>query len=373
MVHSRDRIRGINGLSTHNGYPGRHRRGRGVPLWSRLLMIELLAVLAAHALVMPTIKLPSGDLMPQLGFGTWLAAPGEVYKSTKVAIDAGYRHVDCAWCYNNEEEVGKAIGEKIGDGTVARSDLFITSKLWNNFHRAELVREGCVDSMTKLGLDYLDNYLIHFPVSFVPGCAEATTAEQVEQVPLAETWAAVEALVQEGLVRNIGVSNFEIPQLDEVRAVATVPVANNQFETHPYYARNELLGYCKSHGIAVTAHSSMGGANNIMSKFAESPPLKDDEAVLRVAEKHGATPQAVLLAWGMQRPMLGTAVIPKSVTPARIRANLHDPFKVNLDLDDLQLMALLDKPGLEGCFCHPKTPWLGRSEFTGSTEHYYAL
>jgi len=310
--------------------------------------------------------------MPQIGFGTWLAPRGRIYESTKVALDLGYRHIDEAWCYQNEAEVGKACAEKIRDGTITRDALWMTTKLWNNFHRPELVREGCLDSMTKLGVDYLDLFLIHFPVSFVPGCTEASSADQVENVLLADTWKAMESLVQEGLVRNIGVSNFEIPELEEVKAAATMPISCNQFETHPYYQRNDLLAYCKENGIAVTAHTSMGGAANIMAKFAASPPLKEDEAVLRVAEKHGTTPHAVLLAWGMQRPVMGTAVIPKSVTPDRIRANLNDPFSITLDHDDLQLFAMLDKPGLEGCFCHPKTPWLGRSEFTGSTEHYYA-
>jgi len=236
-----------------------------------------------------------------------------------------------------------------------------------------LSRSGGSCSTAKLGVTYLDLYLVHFPVSFVPGCSEATSADQVEEIPLADTWGAMEKLVEEGLVKNIGVSNFEIDDLKAVQAGASVPIACNQYETHPYYQRNELLGYCKEHGIAVTAHSSMGGAANVMAEFAASPPIKDDESVLRVAEKHQTTPHAVLLAWGMQRPLLGTAVIPKSVTPERIAANLNDPLSIKLDFDDLQLLALLDKPGLEGCYCHPKTPWLGRSEFTGSTDHYYKL
>jgi len=336
-------------------------------------MIVLALVHSVRALSVPTVALPSGDLMPQVGFGTWLAPKGQVYESTKTALELGYRHVDEAWCYNNEAEVGKAVAEKVADGTLTRSDLWLTSKLWNNFHRPERVREGCLDSMSKLGVDYLDLYLIHFPVSFVPDVAEASSADQVEDIPLADTWGALEKLVEEGLVKNIGVSNFEIPDLEAVSAAASVPIACNQFETHPYYQRNELLGYCKEKKIAVTAHSSMGGAANIMSKFAASPPLAEDEAVARVAEKHGTTPHAVLLAWGMQRPLMGTAVIPKSVTATRIAANLNDPLSIKLDFDDLQLLALLDKPGLEGCYCHPKTPWLGRSEFTGSTSHYYAL
>ena len=325
--------------------------------------------MVATARVPPTLALPgTGDLMPALGFGTWLAPKGQVYESTKVAIDLGYRHIDEAWCYNNEAEVGKAIEEKVADGTVTRDDLWVTSKLWNNFHRPELVREGCLDSMKKLGLEQLDLFLIHFPVSFVPGCSEAVSADQMEVVPLAETWAAMEALVDDGLVRNIGVSNFEIDDLKEVQAVAKKPIAMNQFETHPYYQREELRRYCAENGIVVTAHSSMGGAANAMKKFHSAPPLLEEPVVAAIAKKHGATVAAVLLRWGLQRP---TAVIPKSVTPERIEANLVDPMAITLDDDDLAALAALDKGFPDGCYCHPKTPWLGRSEFTGDTEHYY--
>ena len=178
----------------------------------------------------------------------------------------------------------------------------------------------------------------------------------------------MEKLVDEGLVKNIGVSNFEIEDLQKVQAVATKPIAVNQFETHPYYQRQELFDYCQANGIAVTAHSSMGGANNAMKKFHASPPLIEDPMIQAIAKKHSTTVQAVLLAWGLQRPL---AILPKSVTPSRIQANLDDVLKLKLDADDLSSIALLDKPGLDGCFCHPKTPWLGRSEFMGSTDHYY--
>jgi len=166
----------------------------------------------------------------------------------------------------------------------------------------------------------------------------------------------------------VGVSNFEIADLKTIQAVATKPIAVNQFETHPYYQRQELFDYCTENGIVVTAHSSMGGANNAMKKFHKSPPLTQDEAIQAIAKKHGVTVQAVLLAWGLQRPL---AILPKSVTPSRIKANLEDVLALKLDNDDLMFMALLDKEGLDGCYCHPKTPWLGRSEFTGSTDHYY--
>ncbi len=307
--------------------------------------------------------------MPIIGYGTWLSKPGEVYEGTKAALAHGYKHIDEAWIYENEDEVGRAITESLADGTVAsRDDLWITTKLWQCHHRPTLVREGCLESMNKLGVDYLDLYLMHFPVSFVPGCKEAVREDQMEFISLAETWTAMEWLVDEGLVRNIGVSNFEIDDLKQVQEIATKPIAMNQFETHPYYQRTELIQYCAEHDIPVTAHSSMGGGANAMKSFHASPPLTKDATLTAIAKKHGTTVQAVLLAWGVQRP---TAVIPKSVTPARIAANLDATLALKLDADDLSAIAGLDKPGLEGCYCHPKTPWLGRSDFTGDTKHYY--
>ena len=331
-----------------------------------------LAAVAGTTLTVPTLKLPGTlDQMPQIGYGTWLSEAGEVYQGTKAALACGYRHIDEAWVYMNEDEVGKAISEALAEGVCTREELWVTTKLWQCHHRPELVREGCVDSMTKLGVEQLDLFLMHFPVSFQPGVVEATTQEMMDDVPIEDTWRAMEKLVDEGLVRNIGCSNFEIDELKRIQAVATKPVACNQFETHPYYQRNELVEYCAANGIAVTAHSSMGGQNNAMKAFHASPPLTDDATVARIAAKHATSPQLVLLAWGMQRPAAPTAIIPKSVTPARIESNLKDVLAVTLDADDLAALAALDKPGLEGCYCHPRTPWLGRSEFTGSTDHYY--
>lgn len=340
------------------------------------LLVALAAttcVSASPVVSVPTLSLPgTADKMPVVGYGTWLSGDGEVYEGTKEAIKSGYRHIDEAWVYMNEEEVGKAISEAFADGTISsRDELFVTTKLWQCFHRPELVREGCLESMKKLGVETLDLFLMHFPVAFKPGVVEATSEEMMDDVAIEDTWKAMEKLVDEGLVRNIGVSNFEVDDLKRLQAVATKPIACNQFETHPYYQRSELLEYCSAHGIVVTAHSSMGGANNAMKAFHASAPLTEDATIREIASKHATTPQTVLLAWGLQRPIAQTAIIPKSVTPARIKSNLVDVLALKLDEDDLAAIAKLDKPGLEGCYCHPKTPWLGRSAFTGSTDHYY--
>ena len=280
----------------------------------------------------------------------------------------GYRHIDEAWIYENEDEVGRALEEKFAAGVVKREDVFVTSKLWNNFHRPELVKQGVLESLAKLKLKSLDLFLVHFPVAFRPDVKEATAPEEVEDIPLEATWRAMEALVDEGLVANIGVSNFEIEHLQKVQAVAKRPIAVNQFETQPYYQRTALVQYCQAHGIVVTAHTSLGSPGNVMKTHHASPPLMQDPVVARVAAEVGRAPANVLLRWAVQR---GTIVLPKSVTAARIASNA-DVF--SFELSDAQMAAIsaLEKPGLEGCFNHPRTPWLGRGDFKpGNVAHYY--
>ena len=171
---------------------------------SKLCRFAAALFASATALQIPTLTLPGTlDKMPIIGYGTWLSAEGEVYEGTKAALRHGYRHIDEAWVYMNEAEVGRALTEALADGTVAsRAELWVTSKLWQCHHRPDLVREGCLESMAKLGVECLDLYLIHFPVAFVPGCVEATSAEQMEDVPIEDTWRAMEALVDEGIVRS---------------------------------------------------------------------------------------------------------------------------------------------------------------------------
>jgi diketogulonate reductase-like aldo/keto reductase len=324
--------------------------------------------MAAKALA-SAISLPgTGSRMPILGLGTWLSKPGEVYEACKVAIDAGYRHIDEAWIYGNEAEVGRALEEKIAAGVVTREDMFITSKLWNNFHRPELVKKGIQETLENLRISHLDLFLIHFPVSFRPDVVEATSPEDVENIPLEDTWLAMEKLVDEGLAKNIGVSNFEIEHLKRIQAIATKPIASNQFETQPYYQRAPLVNYCQRYGIVVTAHTSLGSPGNVMKSHHASPPLMEDAVIVKIAEETGHSTAQILLRWAVQR---GTIVLPKSVTASRIIPN-SDIF--SFELSEVQMASInnLDKPGLEGCFNHPKTPWLGRGEFKpGSTDHYY--
>lgn len=311
----------------------------------------------------PSLKLQgTGDMMPQLGLGTWLSEKGKVYEATKCALKEGYRHIDCAWVYMNEDEVGKGLTESIEEGVVKREDVWLTGKLWNNFHRPELVKKGLQESLDALNVKYLDLFLMHFPVAFKPDVIEAASMDEVEQVSLAATWAAMEALVDEGLVKNIGISNCEIPHVKEILACAKKPVAVNQFEAQPYYQRAELVKFCQGEGIVVTAHTSLGSPGNCMSQLHASPPLMQDALINEIAKKYNKSSAHVLLRWAIQRP---TIILPKSVTPSRIASNA-ELFDFELTADEIASIDALDKPGLEGCYNHPKTPWLGRGEY-GST------
>ncbi|XP_011919537.1 PREDICTED: aldo-keto reductase family 1 member C1 homolog [Cercocebus atys] len=213
------------------------------------------------------VKLNDGHFMPVLGFGTY--APAEVPKNkaleaTKLAIEAGFRHIDSAHLYNNEEYVGLAIRSKIADGTVKREDIFYTSKLWCNSHRPEFVRPALERSLKNLQLDYVDLYLIHFPVSVKPGEEMIPKDENgkvlFDTVDLCATWEAMEKCKDAGLAKSIGVSNFNRRQLEMILnkpGLKYKPVCN-QVECHPYLNQRKLLDFCKSKDIVLVAYSALG-------------------------------------------------------------------------------------------------------------------
>jgi len=291
----------------------------------------------------PTIRLSNGAELPAFGLGTWKSKPGEVRDAVLEAIRAGYRHVDCAWIYGNEPEVGAALTELIDGGEVARDDVWITSKLWNDRHAPEDVEPALRETLAHLGLRHLDLYLMHWPVALNKGVMVPRAAEEMrslEDVPLTETWSAMEGLVDAGLCRTIGVSNFSATKLGEVLDAARIPPAMNQVEMHPYLAQNDLLAYCRERDVAVTAYSPLGSRDRPKSMKAEAEPvLLEDPAVGEVAAKHAASPAQVLIAWALRR---GTVVIPKSVNAERIRQNLA-ATELTLDDDDMATIAALDR------------------------------
>ncbi len=281
----------------------------------------------------------NGDAMPMLGLGTWKSAPGEVHDAVLSALRLGYRHLDCAAVYGNEKEVGTAIAEAIADGVVARDDLWVTSKLWNDRHAPQDVAGGLEATLSDLGLDYLDLYLMHWPVALALGASFPLTAADMvslQDLPIATTWSAMEAMVDAGKARHIGVSNFSRPKLEGLLSDCRIRPGVNQVELHPYLAQRDLLDYCDEFGVFVTAYSPLGSRDRPAGlKGKDEPVLLDDPTVAAVAEAHGATAAQVLLAWGLGR---GTSVIPKSVSPARMAENLK---AADLELS-VEGMAALD-------------------------------
>ncbi|KAL1857508.1 hypothetical protein VTK73DRAFT_8051 [Phialemonium thermophilum] len=276
----------------------------------------------------------NGLTIPAVGLGTWQSAPNEVKNAVEFALRCGYRHIDAAACYDNEKEVGDGIKAS----GVKREDIFLTSKLWNTHHKAEDVEIQLDQSLADLQTDYLDLYLIHWPVSFRKAneterfpINEETFLVDVIDVPLEETWKAMEALVRKGKVKSIGVSNFSVAHLEKIWAAAEIKPVVNQVELHPYFQQHELQEYCKTKNVLLEAYSPL--SNNIYGL----PKAVDDPAVIELAKQLGKTPAQVILSWVVQR---GIVVLTKSVTPARIEQNLQ---VFELPEDAFQKMNALDK------------------------------
>lgn len=277
--------------------------------------------------------------MPVMGIGTWQSDPEKLYNAIVTAVEYGYRHIDCAYIYDNEKIVGEAIDHLIKKGTVTRSELWITSKLWNSFHKRSQILGAIETSLTDLRTDYLDLYLVHWPIALKEGVKFPTTRNDfytLEQVPLAETWSGMEDCFESKLSRNIGVSNFSMKKLDGLAATWNVPAQVNQVEMNPYLQQKELLKYCQSNDIKVTAYSPLGKGNVARQNNLN---LFEDAVIKDVAQRNKCTVSQVLLKWAIQKNI---TVIPKSVTPERIRENF-DALKVTLAPADMALIDTLDK------------------------------
>jgi len=235
------------------------------------------------------LKLNNGAHIPIVGLGTWKSKEGEVEAAVKAAIDAGYRHFDCAWVYGNEDEIGRALHDKIQNHVIKREDIFVTSKLWNTYHRKDLVEVNLRQTLTSLRLDYLDLYLIHWPMAYKEGGEAFPLANgktQYSDVHFTESWAVLEELHHKGLIKAIGVSNFNKSQLQELITFAKVKPSVLQIELHPYLPQKELVQFCHDNGIIVTAYSPLGSPDRPPRMVGQSDPeLLKDPVVNAIAKK----------------------------------------------------------------------------------------
>ncbi|XP_078663022.1 aldo-keto reductase family 1 member B1-like isoform X1 [Branchiostoma floridae x Branchiostoma belcheri] len=312
----------------------------------------------------PAVRLCTGASMPLLGLGTWKARENDCYQAVKTALGLGYRLIDTAEVYQNEKEIGKALKENFATG-LKREELFITSKLWSTRHHPDDVLPACQRSLSDLGLDYLDLYLMHFPAArargdnLFPSDGKGQAAMMDPDVHFMETWKAMENLVDAGLVKAIGVSNFNISQMEEVLTNGRIKPAVNQVESHPYLVCHRLLERCRAKDVMMTAYCPLGRPGSQEAKDHGVDSLLQDPVIVEISKKHGKTTAQVCIKWQMQRNVV---VIPKSVTPTRIQEN-SQLFDFELSEDDMSAINNLDRnarlvPFL-ACKGHPLYPFTG--------------
>ncbi len=277
------------------------------------------------------VELNNHTFMPQVGFGTYKVVPEQASDAVYTAISYGYRHIDTAQLYFNETEVGQGIGKAIANGLVSREQLYVTTKLNNNNHAPADVERSFDESLAKLGCDYVDLFLVHWPM---PNRAD---------LDMVATWKAMTKLLEDGRLRSIGVSNFLPEHIERISQATGVMPVNNQIELHPQFMNRASADYCRQHGIAVTAWSPLARGR-----------VFDTPQVTTVAQQLGVTPAQAVLRWHIQ---LGNVVIPKSVTPARIAANLDiDGFE--LSSQQMELISSLDQGESGRSGKHPDYDWL---------------
>lgn len=301
----------------------------------------------------PALTLADGGRFPAVGLGFWKMPRPEIPTLVRTAVATGYRHFDCACDYGNEAEVGAGLAAARRDGLCRREDLWVTSKLWNTYHEPRYVRAACERSLRDLQLDYLDLYLVHFPIAlaYVPfdvryppewfhDPAAARPAMKPIDVPYIETWRAMEELQRAGLVKRIGVCNLTSGALRDLLAQCSIRPVVHQFELHPYLVQPRLVRFCQEQKIAVTAFSPLGAsAYTSIGMAAEEESVLRDPVVTDIAAANDRTPAQVVLRWGVQR---GCAVIPKTRQPARLAENIA-LFDFELSESEMNAISALDR------------------------------
>lgn len=291
---------------------------------------------------METLKFRNNDSMPALGLGTWKSEPGDIYKAILEAIKIGYRHIDCSPLYGNEIEIGMAIQDLILAGEIKREELWITSKLWNNAHGHKNVIPALNKTLKDLQTDYLDLWLIHWPIALKPDVLFPTKGDDfisLDELPVSGTWRGMEDSIKIGLTKHVGVSNFSIFKLQKLISKSVIKPEINQIEMHPFLQQNDMMDFCKKEDIHLTAYSPLGSKDReAWLKRENEPELLGHPEINEIAKNHNCTSAQVLIKWAIQR---GTSVIPKSVNPARLKQNFES---INIELSDADMdrIAYLD-------------------------------
>lgn len=303
--------------------------------------------------MLATTKLSTGDALPLIGLGLWKIERADAPAAVREALQCGYRHLDSACDYGNEAEVGEGIRQALAAGICRREELWVTSKLWNTYHAKEHVRPAVERTLRDLGLDYLDLYMVHFPIAmeyvpfdrnYPPGWitdpAHPEQGMKLAKVPRHEVWGAMEELVRAGLVRNIGVCNYNTALLRDLLAYAQIRPTVLQVELHPYLTQEKLLRFCREEDIAVTGFSPLGAPSYVPLGAAKPEESVMEGQVIRdLAQRHGKTPAQIVLRWGVQR---GTAIVPKTSKPERLVENLSI-FDFALTEEEMNTISALNR------------------------------